>query len=82
MNGILALDMWDVVMEVSHSSNNQKSSTQEAAGNCLHMFNIKLKQKGNQNVDEVSHLNHVTTNATSSQCEAQLCIFFEKTMKL
>ena len=75
MNGIVALDLWDVAMEVLHSSKNKKSSTQEAAGSCLHMSNVKLKKKGNQNVDQVSHLNHVTTNQTSFQCEAQLYIF-------
>ena len=29
MDGILALDLWDVVIEVLHSLNNKKSSTQE-----------------------------------------------------
>ena len=85
MDGIPALDLWDMVTEVFHSSNQKKSSTQqasgnrtgfkEAAGNCVRMSNVKLKKKGNQNVEQLSNLDHVTTNATSSQCEAQLCVF-------
>ena len=84
MHGILALDFWDAVTEVLHTSNNNKSSTQEAsgnrsgfkeaAGNCARMSNTKLR-KGSQKVEQLSNLDHVTTNATSSQCEAQLYIF-------
>ena len=87
MGGIPVLDQWDLVIEVLHSSNNKKSSTHEAAGNnkhmlhkgtagnSLHMPNTKLKKEGNQNVDQLSNLDHVVANATSSQCEAQLCFF-------
>ena len=32
-DGIPALDLWDVVTEVLHSSNHKKPSTQEASGN-------------------------------------------------
>ena len=45
MDGILALDLWDVVIEVLHSSNNKTSSTQEASGNSLYMLNTKLTKK-------------------------------------
>ena len=72
--GIPALDLSDVVTEVLHSSNNKKSSTQEASGNrsgfkeaavnCLRMSNAKLRE-GSRDVDELSNLDHVTTNATS-----------------
>ena len=75
MDNIPALDLWDVVIEVLHSSITTKSSTKGAAGNSLHMPNTKSKNKGNQNVDQLSNLDHVTTNASSSQCEANLCIF-------
>ena len=77
MDGILALDFLDVVIERLHSSNNKNSPTQEAsgnrrkfkeaAGNCWRMFNAKL--------DQLSNPDHVTKNANSSQCEAQLYIF-------
>ena len=49
MDGLLALDLWDMVIEVLLSSNYKKSSTQEApgnksdfkeaAGNCVRMSN-------------------------------------------
>ena len=44
------------------------------------MSNKKIKQKCNQKVDQLSNLDHVTTNATSSQYEyeAQLYIFEDK----
>ena len=73
MYGIPALDFWDVVMEVLHSSNNKKSSTLGAAGNGIRSLNTKLT--GNQNVDQVSDLDHVATNASPSQCDAELYIF-------
>ena len=84
MDGVLAVDLWDVVIGVSHSSNYNtlpipKNSANEswakgAAGNCLRISNVKLRKEGNQNVDQLSCLHHVTTNANSSQCEAQLYI--------
>ena len=33
MDGIPAVDLWDVVIEVLHSLNYKKSYTQEASGN-------------------------------------------------
>ena len=62
MDGILALDLWDVVIEVLH------------AGNCVrdNVHNIRLKKEG---VDQLSNLGHVTTNAHDSQGTAQLHIF-------
>ena len=35
MDGILALDLWDLVMEVVHSSKNTDIPTQQAAGDSL-----------------------------------------------
>ena len=42
------------------------------------MSNAKLKKKGNQNVQELSNLDNLTTNAASSHCETQLYIFQDK----
>ena len=72
MDGILALDIWDVVIEVLPSSKNRKSSTQGAARQCLQNSNTKFKKKSNRNVDNLSDLNYMVTNASPSQCEAQL----------
>ena len=49
--------------------------TQEGvAGNCLRISNVRLR-KGNQNVEQLSTLDRVATNANSSQCKAHLYIF-------
>ena len=80
MDGLLALDVWDVVIEVLRSSNSTKSPEHKpAAGNCLRDpesdRTSKPKQKGNRDVDQLSHVDHVTTNTQSSQGEFQLNIF-------
>ena len=81
MDGLPALELWDVVIEVLHSSKNTDTPTQRAAGNRLRKklrstnSNTKFKRRGTRQVDELSTVDHVTTNANSSQCEAQLCIF-------
>ena len=60
MEGIPVLDLWDVVIEVlQREIINPGSGFKEAAGNCLRM-----------NVEQLSNPDHVTTNASSSQCEA------------
>ena len=61
--------------EITTQEASGNSGFKEAAGNCLHMPNTKLKKKGNQNVDQLSILDHLTTNASSSQREGQLFIF-------
>ena len=69
-DGFPAFDLWDVVMEVLRSSN-----TKQAAGNCLRNRTSKHKQKGNRDVDQLSHVDHVAANAHSSQGESQFNIF-------
>ena len=74
MDGITTLDLWDVVIEVLHSSNNvppiQKISTPKskprgAAGNCVrdNVRNIRLMKECDRNVHQLSELDYVTTNA-------------------
>ena len=72
MDGMPALDLWDVVIEVLHSSNNvpptQKISTPKskpkgAAGNCRHhATNTRLKKEGDRNVDQLSNLQVVAVD--------------------
>ena len=75
LDGLLHLDLWVVVIEVFRSSNSTRKPANPAAGNCSRDHKSKLKQEGNRNVDQVSHVNNVTTNANSSQGESQLYIF-------
>ena len=75
MDGLPVLDLWDVVIEVFRSSKNTESPTQGAAGNCSRNHKSKPKRKGNRDVDQLSHVDYVSTNAKSSQGESQLYIF-------
>ena len=52
-----------------------KSVTNPAAGNCSRNHKSKPKQKGTRDVDQLSHVDYVTTNAHSSQGESQLYTF-------
>ena len=70
MDGLPALYLWDVVIEVLRSANN----TSLAAGNCSR-GTTKPKQKGNRDVDQLSDVDHIPTNTRSSQGESQLHIF-------
>ena len=75
MDGLPALDLWDVVMEELRSSNSTKPPTNPAAGNCLRSQKSNPKTRGHRDVDQLSHVDHVTANAHSSQGESQLYIF-------
>ena len=74
MDGLPALDSWDVVVEVLCSSNSTGLPVNPAAGNCSRNHKSKPKQKGNRDVDQLSHVDHVSTNANSSQGESQLYV--------
>ena len=65
-------------MEVLRSSNITKASTNPAAEICSRRDTPKPEQKGNQDVDQLSHVDYVTTNANPSQDESQLHIFEDK----
>ena len=60
MDGLPALDLWNVVMEVLRSSNSTKTPTNPAAGNCSRNHKSKPKRKGNRDVDQLSHVDYVT----------------------
>ena len=45
MDGLPALDLWDVVIEVLHSSKNTKTPTRQTAGNRLRISVPKLKKE-------------------------------------
>ena len=74
LDGLLALDFWDVVIDASRSSKSSESPTLGAVGNCSRTRKSKPKQKGNRDVDQLLHVDHVTTNAHSSQGESQLYV--------
>ena len=63
------------MIAVLRSSKSTESPTQWAAGNCSQSHKAKPKQKGNRDVDQLSHVDHVTINANSCHGESQLYIF-------
>ena len=76
MDGIFALDLWDLVIEVFHSSPNQinKSKCQEYQGilsrnTTLHMKNQNPTKHVNLDLNNVDH---VSSNVRSSQFGAIL----------
>ena len=64
-----------MVIEVLRSSKSSKPPTNPAAGNCSRNHTSKPKHKGNRDVDQLSHVDYVTTNAYSSRQEALLYVF-------
>ena len=56
MDGLLALDLWDIVIEVLRSLKSTESPTHGAAGHFSLNHKSKLKPKGNRDVDQFSHV--------------------------
>ena len=80
MDGLLALDLWDVVIEVLRSTNNTQTPINFATGNRCETGDCsrktsKLAQKGNREVDQLLHVDYVPTNTHSFQGESQLYMF-------
>ena len=78
-NGLLALDLWDVVTEVLCSTSSTKTTTKWAPANRCETGNYsrttsRLKQKENRDVDQLLHGDHVSSNAHSSHGKSQLYI--------
>ena len=79
MDGLFALDLWDVVIEVLRSTNSTKTPTHPASGNRSETGNCsrntpKPIRKGNRDVEQLSHVDHVPANTHSTQGESQLYI--------
>ena len=72
IDGLLALDLGDVVMEVLCSTNSTKTQTHPASENRCETGNCsrntpKPKQKGKRDVEQVSHVDQVPTNTFFSR---------------
>ena len=86
MDGLLALDLWDVVIEVLRSTDNTERPSRLARGNLCGTGdhpNNKTKtttptEKSKRDVDQLSNVDYVPTNTHSSQGESQLYIFADK----
>ena len=83
MDGLLALDLWDVVIQVLRSTNSTARPSRLAQGNLCgtrdHSNNkTKTKtptEKSKRDVDQSSNVDYVPTNTHRSQSESQLYIF-------
>ena len=59
LDGIPALDLWDVVIEVLRSSNSTKPTHQSSSRKLFAELQIQTKTKGNRDVDQWSHVDYV-----------------------
>ena len=79
MDGIPALDLWDLVVEAFPSSPNQinKSKGQESQGNLSRNTTLNMKnQNPTKHVNlDLNNVDHVSSNVRSSQFGAVLYVF-------
>ena len=80
MDGLLALDLWDVVIEVLRSTNNTTTPINPPTGNSCETGDCsrntsKLAQKVNREVDQLLHVDYVPMNTHPLQGESQLYMF-------
>ena len=78
MDGLLALDLLDKVIEVLRSTNNNaqpKHTSHQEIGAVLDSKPKTQHVRRRQRVEQLSEVDYVPTNRHSSQCESQLYIF-------
>ena len=78
MDGLLALDLWDMVIEMLRSTNNNAQPTQTSHQETGAVLDSKTKTqhvKRKQKDEQLSEVDYVPTNTHSSQGESQLYIF-------
>ena len=78
MDGFLALDLWDMVIEVLRSTNNTvqpKDTSIQETDATLYSKAKTLNVKRRQTVEQLSDVDYVPTNTHFSQGESQLYIF-------
>ena len=76
--GLLALDLWDIVIEVLRSTNNKVQSKRPSHQETGTVLDSKTKTQHvtrRQKVDQLSGVDYVPTNTHSSQGESQFFIF-------
>ena len=72
MDGIPALDLWDLIVTVLHGNTNQSKQVQE------HLSRSLTRKKIPGNIDDLNNVDFVSSNAKSSRKEAMLYIFCEQ----
>ena len=69
MDGIPALDLWDLIVTVLHGNTNQ---SKQARGD---LSTSPTRKKIPGKIDHVNNVDFVSSNANSSREEALLCVF-------
>ena len=78
MDGLPALDLWDIVIEVLRTTKDNiqpKHTSHQETGAVPDSKTTAQKVRRRQKVDQLSEVDHVPTNTRSSQGESQLYIF-------
>ena len=78
MDGLPALDLWDIVIEVSHSTKDNiqpKHTSHQETGAVLDSKTKTPHVTRKQKVDQLSDVDHEPTNTHSFQIESRLYIF-------
>ena len=78
MDGLLALDLWDTVIEALRSTNNTVQPNHNGikeTGATLHSKTKAQNVKRRQKVEQLSDVHYVATNTHSARNESQLYIF-------
>ena len=83
MDGISALDLWDLVIEALHPSSNQAKRPKEKCGKACSVtnhraskhINTQIKTQIQHNDLELTNVDYVSSNVKSSHCGAMLYIF-------
>ena len=73
MDGLPALDLWSVVIEVFRSSNSSKTPTNPATGNCSRNHKYKTRHMGNRDVDQLSHVDYLTHKRIGNPSSKNQC---------
>ena len=78
MDGLPAVDLWDIVIEVLRSTNitvQPKHTSIQETGATLHSKTKTPNVKRRQKVDQLSNVDYAPSNTHSSQNKSQLSIF-------
>ena len=79
MDGLPALDLWDLVVEVLHVPSNQPKARSNLLRDKHWIKNIPTKERRNSLTRQeilAGHVDDVTSNAKLSRFGALLCFFF------
>ena len=82
MDGVPALDLWNLVIEVFHCNRNQPGKTKDSSAQGILWYRVMSSTRKNQtkaltkhDSSELFHIDNVRSNVTFSQSIAMLYVF-------